>query len=1063
MWPFRKLFHFCHITTLLVSGLGLSQNTTIDISIQQGHVDDIERIQISPNRHFFATTGKDNRLVVWDYNSGKQVTYVQFPKPIATFAFSNTDDSIFYSLENIPVIKALVISDTSIVNRPKLALSKSNKNQVFFENKQVSINWATLILVDAQTGRKIAEAHADFFEKPFTAICYSNRSQKIYAACRDGSIYIFSNRLVYEKQLRGHLGIVTDLAVSSDNHYLFSVSTDRSIIRWSIDAETMVARYSGTNLPLSGIDIHESQKELIYGDESGNLGTLFWDQKGIHLNAKNIMEGAIINTDYSSDGKLIASGIDNYLFAIPPLGETKNSESNTEKAIRKKISKNIVSYIDLKNPDKTFSPMGILDAGFSADKSVYYITHSEPDFKNSYIQFLHLKSGHFRSSQKVWPIVPSFRYFTGKKTDGVITKFPLHSMKNTVINDSTFVSSVTIEAMIRPVYGAPVKDTTSLYFWRINDGNVRKISFMTRPMPYKMNNLNALNDSALMYIYNDSLYAYQVNTNIHVNTGNHALGIQPIQGKGLLIENKDHSFRVYGKDKNWSNVFRGHLGSIRGAAFLAKHNQLITSSDDGTLRFWNYSNGSLIATLIPAGIHQFVILTPDNYYYLSSKKVNSFGFKKGIEYFLPEQFDAFYNRPDIVLSRLGFMDSTTINLYRDAYHKRIQKLGFTEDMLKPDFHLPKAFILNADSMSYLAKQNIVNLYIKCTDEKYLLDRVNVWINDVPIFGSKGINIKDKSIHDWEDSLSINLASGVNKIQVSVHNQVGVESFRDDVYIKYEPALDSKPDLYLITLGVSSYKDKTFDLRFAAKDAQDIAAYFGNNQGRMYDSIHISTLTDEQVTRENVLKIKQVVQKATRDDVVIISFAGHGVLSSDLDYFLATHDMDFSNPQLKGLAYEELEGLVDGIQPLKKVLFIDACHSGELDKESIASTQVAKGVVAKPVGRGVVLGIEQEPYQAQTGNLVRELFSDLRRGTGATIISASGGMEFAMESQDWQNGLFTYCLLNGLEKASADKNKDGQIYLAELQRYLQNKVKELSGGKQQPTSRSENLSSDFRLK
>jgi len=68
----------------------------------------------------------------------------------------------------------------------------------------------------------------------------------------------------------------------------------------------------------------------------------------------------------------------------------------------------------------------------------------------------------------------------------------------------------------------------------------------------------------------------------------------------------------------------------------------------------------------------------------------------------------------------------------------------------------------------------------------------------------------------------------------------------------------------------------------------------------------------------------------------------------------------------------------------------------------------------------------------------------------------------MESGNWKNGLFTYCLLQGLESMDADLNNDGEIWLSELQKYVQNEVSKLSKGKQQPTSRIENNTLDYRV-
>jgi hypothetical protein len=68
----------------------------------------------------------------------------------------------------------------------------------------------------------------------------------------------------------------------------------------------------------------------------------------------------------------------------------------------------------------------------------------------------------------------------------------------------------------------------------------------------------------------------------------------------------------------------------------------------------------------------------------------------------------------------------------------------------------------------------------------------------------------------------------------------------------------------------------------------------------------------------------------------------------------------------------------------------------------------------------------------------------------------------MESGEWKNGLFTYCLINGIQTMSADLNNDGIIMLSELQIYVQDQVMILSDGKQQPTSRIENLVLDYRV-
>jgi len=304
-----------------------------------------------------------------------------------------------------------------------------------------------------------------------------------------------------------------------------------------------------------------------------------------------------------------------------------------------------------------------------------------------------------------------------------------------------------------------------------------------------------------------------------------------------------------------------------------------------------------------------------------------------------------------------------------------------------------------------------------------------------------------------------LAKGKNKIQVSVLNQAGAESYKETLELECTAGKE-QPDLYLITIGESEFKQSNFNLTYAAKDAKDIATLF--EKSKVYNEVFTKILINNQVTKENVNQLRSFLDEADINDHVMIFLAGHGVLSTDLDYYLATYDMDFNHPEEKGLMYEDLERLLDGIKPLSKTLILDACHSGEIDKEEMELAAVENMAEGDVQFRAVNNTVKSKLGSQNTLELTKSLFTDLRKGTGATVISSAGGMEFAMESGDWQNGLFTYTLLNGIKTGDADLNKDGEIWLSELQKYVGNEVTRMSNGLQQPTSRIENQTVDFRI-
>ena len=101
--------------------------------------------------------------------------------------------------------------------------------------------------------------------------------------------------------------------------------------------------------------------------------------------------------------------------------------------------------------------------------------------------------------------------------------------------------------------------------------------------------------------------------------------------------------------------------------------------------------------------------------------------------------------------------------------------------------------------------------------------------------------------------------------------------------------------------------------------------------------------------------------------------------------------------------------------------------------------------------------------------MQALFSDVSAGTGTTVISAAGGYEFAYESKNWRNGLFTYSVMDALTKdmrdrndKHADVNQDQWVSVSELLNFVCDKVYSLSKGKQIPNARSFNRDNDFLL-
>jgi len=502
----------------------------------------------------------------------------------------------------------------------------------------------------------------------------------------------------------------------------------------------------------------------------------------------------------------------------------------------------------------------------------------------------------------------------------------------------------------------------------------------------------------------------------------------------------------------------------------------MTSSTDATIKMWNIGTGELIVTIIPVDKDKRIFITPDNYYFAPKNSLDAIGFKQGIGFYPTEQFDLKYNRPDIVLERMGYSDPGLIKVYRNAYAKRLRKSGFSEEMFTSEWHTPEIKILNTGESGYTTGQQELSLTVLGTDSRYKLDRLNVWVNDVPAFGTNGITLRALQTDSVVQSINVPLSVGQNMITLSCLNEKGVESLKESMEIIYDPDIMLKPDLYLIALSVSEYSDNRFNLQYSVKDGMDIAEMFRSAQssGNEYGRIIIDTLFNRSAVRENFFILKEKLMNTKVDDQIVMFASGHGLLDKNLDFYFATWDIDFRHPEIRGISFDDMEDLLDSIPARKKLLMVDACHSGEVDKENEpglvavnrerSENTAVRGIIREYNFRDVADGtaIESGASLDNSFELMQELFTGLDKGTGTTVISAAAGKGYALESDMWNNGVFTYTILNGLKNKAADKNRDKKITVSELKEYSIKKVVDLTDGRQKPTARRESLGLDWRI-
>jgi len=537
--------------------------------------------------------------------------------------------------------------------------------------------------------------------------------------------------------------------------------------------------------------------------------------------------------------------------------------------------------------------------------------------------------------------------------------------------------------------------------------------------------------------------------------------------KIALTASDDMTARIYevssGKELK---VLTGHANAIESAIFFDDGKKIHTSSSDHKSIIWDVATGNPIYERIQLENNNWLVKLPNSPYYMCSKDAS-----KMLHYVTPslkvigfEQLDPVYNRPDIVLDSIGKYfggaDQELVANYRQSWEKRIDRLGLDKEKLgKGEIAVPNAEIEGADAIAYENKAGKLNIKVLANDPKYPLRRFNVYVNEVPLYGSAGVSIAHLKKQVWDTTVSVPLSLGENKIQVSVMNELGLENFKYPTYVNYTPDKEIVAKTHYIGIGVNEFKESSHNLKYCVKDVRDLAREFAS------ENKNVDTLlfTDKQVTKENILALKDYLNKTNVNDKVIISCSSHGLLDDSLNFYLAMYDVDFNNPKARGLKYEALESLLDGIPARQKLLLLDACNSGENDKTEVLRQELATNqnkMDAKTIegAKGYIKVVQEE--NKSNFKKMNELFVNVRNNTGSVIISAAGGQESALEAievdgKTIKNGAFTYSILECLKQ-----NEGKELKVNALKQYAEKRVEEITNGKQKPTSRQETMEVDW---
>jgi tetratricopeptide (TPR) repeat protein len=218
-------------------------------------------------------------------------------------------------------------------------------------------------------------------------------------------------------------------------------------------------------------------------------------------------------------------------------------------------------------------------------------------------------------------------------------------------------------------------------------------------------------------------------------------------------------------------------------------------------------------------------------------------------------------------------------------------------------------------------------------------------------------------------------------------------------IKANPDADRPVgDKWALVVGISTFKDSSINLKYAAKDATDFKNFLINKENFKAD--HVKLLTDESASRENIIGLlgeKWLATHVKPDDLVVVYVSSHGSAATDQaggTNFLVAHDTNKNSLAATGIPMQWLSNIVtEQVKSDRIILILDVCHSG-------AVSEGQKGLTRQGVDSNA-----------------------MRIGKGQMVLCSSLADQISWESKNYENSVFTHCLMEALQ---SDEGKTSML-------------------------------------
>jgi WD40 repeat protein len=476
---------------------------------------------------------------------------------------------------------------------------------------------------------------------------------------------------------------------------------------------------------------------------------------------------------------------------------------------------------------------------------------------------------------------------------------------------------------------------------------------------------------------------------------------------------------------------KGPIGFLK-TAISGDGKRALSDGTDASVRLWDISTGEERGMMVGFEDGEWLVITKEGYYNASAKGAQYLTVKMDDKDYTVDQFyDVFY-RPDIVTAKLrgeNITDLVTLTM-QDAIKNPppvvdITQVVDTGPTTKVCFHAKSAgggigevrlfhngkLIQSDGYYRDMAKSSSLKHELLSMNSKAIYENMR----SVAVKGTETVMpTTSRSKGDtFSDCKEIDAVPGENDVSITAFNSGNTVQSAMKTATFNSTIKSDDPHLYILSIGIDAYKDTAVNLKYAAKDAADIAQKLRTQSATIYkpQNIHAELLTNENAGKGNIINtINELSRKIRPNDGFILFVAGHGVLLQN-QYYMLTHDYDGNVNDTNIISSNEIVEMSKRIKSLSQLFMFDTCHAGGVDT--------------------IVSGL----YDARMSVLAKKM--------GLHIYASANSIQEALDGYQG-NGLFTYTLLDGLNnKKEADKNSDNTISVVELGEYAKQTTTEIS--------------------